>query len=490
DYKQYFDRMDLKVADAAESAILPTDERLYYFQVNGNDIGLYELFFHYGRYLLIASSRPGTQATNLQGIWNAQMRAAWSSNYTLNINTQMNYWPVEVCGLSELHEPLFALIEQLAITGAKTAELIYGAGGFTAHHNTDIWRFSTPTGRKGKGTARYAFWPMAAGWLCRHLFEHYEYTLDKAFLKEKAYPLLKKAAEFYLDVLVENKDGELIFAPSTSPENCYMMHGFHGSVSESTAMTQTIVREVFEECLICAELLGESDEWVEKIKKKKEKLKHFVIGADGRILEWNEPMDEPEIQHRHISHLYALYPGMEINRTDTPELAEACRRSLEVRGDVGTGWSLSWKVAAWARLGEGDRALSLFREQLRIVKPETVYENTGFWSGGGVYLNLFDAHPPFQIDGNFGTLAGVAEMYLQSTAHEICLIPALPQKFGESTVRGLCARGRVKVDMLVTGGNLKEAIFYTDQTQERILVCQGHREKVLLEAGVPFVYRM
>ena len=251
-----------------EGAVLPTDKRLYHFQLDGNDIGLYELFFHYGRYLLISSSRPGTQATNLQGIWNAQMRAAWSSNYTLNINTQMNYWPVEVCGLSELHEPLFELTEQLGITGAKTAEMIYGAGGFVAHHNTDIWRFCTPTGRKGKGTARYAFWPMAAGWLCRHLFEHYEYTLDKAFLKEKAYPLLKKAAEFYLDMLAENKYGELVFTPATSPENCYMKQGFHGSVSESTAMTQTIIREVFEECLICAEILGESNEWIEEIRHK------------------------------------------------------------------------------------------------------------------------------------------------------------------------------------------------------------------------------
>lgn len=489
DYAQYFERMELQVSSEVNGAELPTDERIRAFYQEGTDVGLYELFFHFGRYLLISSSRPGTQPTTLQGIWNDKMRAPWSSNYTININTQMNYWPVEPCGFSDLHEPLFEMIEELGVTGERTAEMIYGAGGFTVHHNTDIWRFSTPVGRKGRGTARYAYWPMAAGWFCRHLYEHYEYSLDKTFLKEKAYPLLRKAAQFYLDVLVENKDGELVFAPSTSPENCYMREGFYGAVSESTAMTQTIIREVFDECLACAEILGESDRWTENVRRKRDRLKDFVIGEDGRILEWNEPVEEPEVQHRHISHLYSLYPGVRINWKDTPELAEACRKSLETRCDVGTGWSLSWKVSTWARLGDGDHALKLFREQLRFVEPEGASENKSFMRGGGVYPNLFDAHPPFQIDGNFGTVAAVAEMYLQSSPEEISLIPGLPQKFGDSVVKGLCARGRVKADLRVAGGKLEEAVLYTDQTQERVLVYKDHREKVLLKAGIPFVYR-
>lgn len=489
DYEQYFDRMELQVSFGEDGAELPTDERIRSFYQDGTDVGLYELFFHYGRYLMISSSRPGTQATNLQGIWNAQMRAPWSSNYTININTQMNYWPAEPCGFSDLHEPLFDMIGELGVTGSRTAEKLYGAGGFTVHHNTDIWRFSTPVGRKGKETARYAFWPMAAGWFCRHLYEHYEYTLDENFLREKAYPLLKAAAQFYLDVLVENRDGELVFAPSTSPENCYWKEGYYGAVTESTAMTQAIIREVFEECLSSAEILGESGEWLENIRLKKGKLKDYAIGKDGRILEWNESVEESEIQHRHISHLYALYPGMRITWEDTPELAEACRKSLEARCDVGTGWSLSWKVNAWARLGDGDHALKLFREQLRFVMPEGSGKNNSYMRGGGVYPNLFDAHPPFQIDGNFGTVSGVAEMFLQSTKEEIQLIPALPQKFHKSVVRGLCARGRVKVDLDIADGKLKKAVLSTDHTQERILICRGRREKVQLEAGIPFIYR-
>lgn len=495
DFQQYFNRMDLQLSSGGEgeeeNCQIPTDERIRTFFGRPEDVGLYELFFHYGRYLLISSSRPGTQPANLQGIWNVQVRPPWSSNYTLNINAQMNYWPAEPCGLPELHEPLFCMIEELCRTGRRTAEAVYGAGGFTAHHNSDIWRLSTPVGRKGRGTAVYAYWPMGAGWLCRHLFEHYEYTLDEDFLRDRAYPLLLEAARFYCDVLVENQEGKLIFAPATSPENHYSKEGFRGAVAASTAMTQEIIREVFEECIVSADILGCRDTFIEELNQKKEQLLVVSVGEDGRLLEWNEPLQEEEVTHRHLSHLYGLYPGMLFQKEETPELAEACRKSLLVRGDPGTGWSLSWKVCAWARLWDGDHALAILRQQMKAVRPEGFCENSdelNYSDGGGVYPNLFDAHPPFQIDGNFGSIAGITEMFLQSTREQIRLLPALPRRFAKGCVRGVRARGRVTVDLYFVEGGLEKAVFHTDRTQERIVACGAHKEKVKLEAGIPFVY--
>lgn len=479
---------------------LPTDERLRRFYPEGQkDVGLCELLFHFGRYLLIVGGRPGTQPTNLQGIWNAQLRAPWSSNYTVNINTEMNYWPVESCGLPELHEPLFCMIRELAVTGERTAREIYGAGGFVSHHNVDIWRLSTPVGRRGKGTAGYAFWPMSSGWLCRHLYEHYEYSLDEAFLRDTAWPLIRKAAEFYNDVLTENRDGQLVFAPSTSPENSYIRNGEKGVITESTAMTMSIIREVFEECIESAGILGMEDGFTEALQAKLPRLKPLQIGADGRVLEWNEPLEEAEVGHRHISHVYALYPGNMADYEHTPQLMEAFRRTMEARGDEGTGWSLGWKVNVWARLQDGEHAFKVLAQQLRFVPASTVpsgenqaeTENSdsfNYHNGGGTYPNLFDAHPPFQIDGNFGTTAGIAEMLLQSTREEIRLLPALPSRFAEGAVRGLRARGRVEVSMEWESGRLKRAVLTTDRSQERTLVCGGRKERVKLEAGRPFIY--
>ncbi len=442
DYKSYFDRVQLDIGDIEED-LLPTDKRLYRFKEEQKDPSLYTLLFQYGRYLLISSSREGTQPANLQGIWNNQVRPPWSSNYTININAQMNYWPVFSCGLGELQQPLVNLIRELSANGTVTAKEIYKARGFTSHHNTDLWRFSSPVGNHLKGSASYAFWNVSFGWLCRHLFDQYEYTLDKDFLKNEAYPLIKGAAEFFLDILIEDEDGYLVICPSTSPENTFIYEGKNCNIAATSTMSMTIVKELFKNCIKSCEILGCDVSFSDELREKLERIYPYKTGSKGQLLEWNEEYQEEDPNHRHISHLYGMYPANEITVEDTPELAEACKKSLNLRGHEGTGWSLGWKINQWARLFEGDKALQILNRQLRVV------EDTGFdySTGGGTYLNMFGAHPPFQIDGNFGATSGIAEMLMQSRDNKIFILPALPSAWERGCVKGLCAKKRIKVDI-------------------------------------------
>ena len=484
DYQALYNRVELDLGHDLNYDV-PTDKRLELFQETQDDKGLYCLIFQYGRYLLIASSRKGTQPANLQGIWNHHLRAPWSSNYTVNINTEMNYWPAEICNLSELHEPLFEFIKELRVTGSRTAKLHYNADGFVVHHNSDIWRLSNPVGNFGRGAAVYAFWPMAGGWLCQHLFQHYEYTLDEEFLRETAYPIIKDAAKFYLDTLVEDENGYLLMAPSTSPENLFLYEGEVCAVSKTATMTMAIIKEVFNNYLKCCEILNIDEEMINEVRSKLPKLFPYQIGSKGQLLEWEEEFEEVEPHHRHISHIYPLHPGFEINPIDTPELAEACRKTLLLRGDEGTGWSLGWKINAWARLHDGNRALKLLKRQLSYVNEDNIH----YKGGGGTYMNLFGAHPPFQIDGNFGATAGIAELFLQSYEDKVLILPALPDELVNGRIKGLCAKGRIVTDIVFKDGELDRMKFYTETEEPRrvTFIYRGKSLEMEIEKGRHYV---
>lgn len=466
DYRSYYDRVSLDLGGRSDT-LIPTDVRLKHFETDKSDTALYTLLFNFGRYLLIASSRPGSLATNLQGIWNNSTKPGWNSNYTVNINTQMNYWPVLPCGMPELMGPLVDLIRTLSVTGQNTAKEFYHANGFVVHHNADIWGHSVPV----YGSPSWAFWSGGSGWLCRSLYEIYEFTLDEDFLRNTALPLMKEAAVFYLDILIEDTGGNLMVCPATSPENLFDADGIQVSTSKSTAMMNSIVLDLFTNCKKSCEILEIFDDFYKKICDAIDKIEPLKIGKNGTILEWNEELAETEIHHRHVSHLYGLHPANLITEEKSRDLYEACRKTLERRGDEGTGWSLAWKVNFQARLRDGNHALRLIDRQLKLI-PALAQENDECVNGGGTFPNMFDAHPPFQIDGNFGVTSGICEMLLQSDEKNIYLLPALPDRWKNGSVKGLRARRNVAVDITWKDGEIADYTIYGDCSKQHIILCR------------------
>jgi len=466
DHQSLFRRVTLDLGEAIDE---PIDQRLRRLPKR-DDPHLLALYFQYGRYLLIASSRAGSQPANLQGIWNDKLEPPWDSKWTVNINTEMNYWPTESCNLSPCHEPLFDMLDEIAKSGRKVAKEHYNARGWVLHHNTDIWRGAAPINASNHG-----IWPTGGAWLCQHLWWHFEYTRDTDFLRNSAYPLIKGAAQFFADVLVEDpKTGWLISTPSNSPEN--------GGLVAGPTMDHQIIRNLFANCIESSRILRIDSDFRHKLSDLYKRIAPNQIGRLGQLQEWLEDVDDPDNTHRHVSHLWGLHPGSEITAEGAPALFKAAKQSLEFRGDEGTGWSMGWKVNFWARLRDGDRAHRLLQRQLRLVK-----ESGTRMRGGGTYANLFDAHPPFQIDGNFGATAGITELLLQNHANEIHLLPALPSAWKNGSIEGLRARGGIEIDITWRKGRLAEVILYATRRSTQTIRYKRRQIKLQMQAKKAYI---
>ncbi|MEZ4773286.1 MAG: glycoside hydrolase family 95 protein [Bacteroidia bacterium] len=481
DYQSFFSRVQLQLGETA-APNLPTDERLRRYAKGEEDKNLEILYFQYGRYLLIASSRtPGVPA-NLQGIWNPHLRPPWSSNYTININAEENYWLAENANLSEMHQPMLSFIEHIAETGKITAKTFYGVGGWVACHNSDIWAMSNPVGDFGKGDPVWANWNMGGTWLSTHMWEHYMFTQNTDFLRSKGYPIMKGAAQFCLEWLVEDKEGRLITSPSTSPENVYITSdGYKGATLYGATADLAMIRECFQQTIRASQVLEIDEDFRASLETALEKLHPYAIGKKGNLQEWYYDWEDAEPQHRHQSHLFGLFPGHQITPQKTKELADACRTTLEIKGDETTGWSKGWRINLWARLWDGNRAYKMYRELLHYVEPDGV--KTDYVRGGGTYPNLFDAHPPFQIDGNFGGAAAVVEMLVQSNETEIRLLPALPDAWETGSAKGLCARGGYELAFEWENKMLKKLSVSAKKDSKVRLIYGTTQKDLTLKAG-------
>ncbi|MCS3808681.1 alpha-L-fucosidase 2 [Xanthomonas arboricola] len=460
DHQRLFRRVAINLG-TSEAAALPTDQRVQQF-AGGDDPALAALYHQYGRYLLICSSRPGTQPANLQGIWNDLMQPPWESKYTINVNTEMNYWPSEANALHECVEPLESMLFDLARTGAHTARALYGAPGWVVHNNTDLWRQAGPI-----DGAKWSLWPMGGVWLLQQLWDRWDYGRDRAYLS-KIYPLFKGAAEFFVATLVRDpQTGAMVTNPSMSPEN---QHPFGAALCAGPTMDAQLLRDLFAQCIAMSKLLKVDAEFAQQLSTLREQLPPNRIGKAGQLQEWQQDWDmqAPEIHHRHVSHLYALHPSSQINLRDTPELAAAAKRTLETRGDNTTGWGIGWRLNLWARLADGEHAYRILQ---LLISPERTYPN------------LFDAHPPFQIDGNFGGTAGITEMLLQSWGGSVFLLPALPSAWPRGSVRGLRVRGGASIDLDWDAGRLQQARLHSDRGGRYQLSYAGQTLDLELGAG-------
>ncbi|MFB3386431.1 glycoside hydrolase N-terminal domain-containing protein [Flavobacterium sp. LAR06] len=483
DYQKFYNRVNLDLGKTT-APDLPTDERLLRYSEGKEDKNLEILYFNFGRYLLISSSRTMGVPANLQGIWNPYLNPPWSSNYTMNINVEENYWLAENTNLSEMHLPLLSFIKNLSVTGKVTAKTFYGVNeGWASAHNSDIWAMTNPVGTFGNDDPSWACWPLSGAWLSTHIWEHYVFTQDKNYLKNDGYPIMKGASEFFLGWMITDKNGKLITSPSTSPENKFIApDGYIGATMYGGTADLAMIRECFDKTIKASKVLNIDIAFRAKLETALSKFYPYQVGKKGNLQEWYFDWNDEDPKHRHQSQLFGLFPGDQITPEKTPDLAAASRKTLEIKGDETTGWSKGWRINLWARLWDGNRAYKMYRELLRYVDPDGKKTEKPR-RGGGTYPNLFDAHPPFQIDGNFGGAAAVAEMLVQSDENEIRLLPALPDAWGTGFVKGICARGGFEITMEWEKKLLKKLTVFSKNGGKTTLISGDKKQDITLKKG-------